>query len=525
MTWFGFRNIFDLTRSAAIIAALSFSGASAIAQQVLLQSPDGGVAVSGAFLAYDGELLTLRTEMGVTSLRMAGMACDGDACPGDTYVPTLRLSGAVQLSDLVLPALAEAYARDSGMTISGADDVLVLSDSQGPRLHLDIRHSTASAGFEALLVGEVDMVLSAREFGRDELQQARLAGLGDLANPRQSRIVALDALVPITGAGSTQRDISLRVLADALSGQISDWSQIDGAQDGPIHVHLLGPEHGVTDAMLERYLFARGSQLAGSVTWHQTPEALEDAVNEQPGALGLLPFARLGTSQPLALSGTCGVRANARFLSLKTEDYPLTFPLYLYAPGWRQHPEIRQFLNWMRGASAQLVVRRAGLADLAGVPIPLSDQGQRLANAISSAGEEVSLTELQRMVRVLSPRVRISNTFRFQPGSTRLDGPSQSNVMLLAQAIRNGEYTGRELLLVGFSDGRGPALANRDLSSARAEAVRRDVLQALGGTLPFNVTLDTEAFGEAMPIACDDSLWGQQTNRRVELWVRDLDGN
>jgi phosphate transport system substrate-binding protein len=29
-----------------------------------------------------------------------------------------------------------------------------------------------------------------------------------------------------------------------------------------------------------------------------------------------------------------------------------------------------------------------------------------------------------------------------------------------------------------------------------------------------------DAFGEAMPMACDDTAWGRQVNRRVEVWVR-----
>jgi len=34
------------------------------------------------------------------------------------------------------------------------------------------------------------------------------------------------------------------------------------------------------------------------------------------------------------------------------------------------------------------------------------------------------------------------------------------------------------------------------------------------------IKLEVEAFGEAMPMACDDSAWGRQVNRRVEVWVR-----
>jgi len=48
--------------------------------------------------------------------------------------------------------------------------------------------------------------------------------------------------------------------------------------------------------------------------------------------------------------------------------------------------------------------------------------------------------------------------------------------------------------------------------------VKRALIAALG-TLPAQVTVETEAFGEALPMGCDDTEWGRQMNRRVELWV------
>jgi phosphate transport system substrate-binding protein len=34
------------------------------------------------------------------------------------------------------------------------------------------------------------------------------------------------------------------------------------------------------------------------------------------------------------------------------------------------------------------------------------------------------------------------------------------------------------------------------------------------------VRLRAEAYGEALPMACDDSDWGRRVNRRVEVWLR-----
>jgi phosphate transport system substrate-binding protein len=34
------------------------------------------------------------------------------------------------------------------------------------------------------------------------------------------------------------------------------------------------------------------------------------------------------------------------------------------------------------------------------------------------------------------------------------------------------------------------------------------------------INITTTAFGEAMPMACDNTEWGRDVNRRVEIWVR-----
>ena len=34
------------------------------------------------------------------------------------------------------------------------------------------------------------------------------------------------------------------------------------------------------------------------------------------------------------------------------------------------------------------------------------------------------------------------------------------------------------------------------------------------------IDIATTAFGEAMPMACDDTDWGRDMNRRVEIWVQ-----
>ena len=194
--------------------------------------------------------------------------------------------------------------------------------------------------------------------------------------------------------------------------------------------------------------------------------------------------------------------------------------MFLYFPARRLPQLARDFLSFTRSPTAQIVIRRAGFVDQTPEEIPVDDQGNRFANAISVAGPETTLEELQRMTATLTPMARLSTSFRFETGSVRLDAQSRSNVQQLARALEVGQYDARRLLFVGFSDGEGAARANREIALRRAEAVRRAVTTAAVTVNLERVTLDVDAFGEALPMACDDSAWGRQANRRVEVWVR-----
>jgi phosphate transport system substrate-binding protein len=150
----------------------------------------------------------------------------------------------------------------------------------------------------------------------------------------------------------------------------------------------------------------------------------------------------------------------------------------------------------------------------------LGQEGDRLAHAILQAGKEVPLRELQRFVAALAEAERLTTSFRFAGGATRLDPQSAGNVRRLAQAIDSGVFDGKELVFVGFSDGKGPAQRNHGISRQRADAVRAAVQEELRGPVTDRVRLSVEAFGEALPLACDDSSWGRRVNRRVEVWLR-----
>ncbi|MCB1365913.1 MAG: substrate-binding domain-containing protein [Rhodobacteraceae bacterium] len=515
-------------RAAAFAALLLFALARpAAAQDVTLTSPDGAVEITGTLLGFDGEFYRVDTRFGELTVDGSGVSCDGPGCPSLTdFVAEVVLSGSSTMAEVLLPALVEGFALRHGLRASretldesGFEYALMRADTGALAARFLFRVGTTDEGFADLLANEADMVMALREIRRDERTLAREAGLGDMTDASRSRVLALDAVVPVVAASNPVRRISTPDLARVFAGEIVNWSAL-GGPDAPISLHLPAEGSGLAQAVEDRLLRPAGLVLAASVTRHRRSSALARAVTVDPFAVGMASFAETGQARPLTLTGDCGFSLSVSRRTIKTEDYPLTAPMFLYLPARRLPKLARDFLAYSRSPAAQIVIRRAGFVDQSPERIALGAQGDRLANAIAVAGNEVPLEELQRMIATMRPMARLTTSFRFETGSSRPDAQSRANIDQLARALETGLYDARTLLFVGFSDGDGPADANRGIALKRARAVRDAVLAAAETAAAGRTRIEIDAFGEALPMACDDSDWGRQVNRRVEVWVR-----
>lgn len=518
-----------LKRCAAGIAALFslFLGASVSAQDITLKSRDGAVEISGTLLGFDGEYYRVETVYGELTVDGTGVLCEGPACPSLlNYVADVSVSGAHAMAEVLMPALIEAFSLRHGYQVtrevtSETRFTYHLSDGQtGQELARFHFHATSSdEGFADLLADEADIAMSLREIRPDEAKRGYDAGLGDMTDTNRSRVLSLDGLVPVVSPGNPVKALSPLQLAQILAGQIDNWAEF-GGPDAPISRHLLDRNTGLAQAVEDQLMVRAGRDLTPDIARHDRNDALISAVINDPFAIGIAPFSEIGNAQALVLRGSCGFALAASRGTLKTEDYPLTAPMFLYFPARRLPKMAREFLAYTRSPSAQVVIRRAGFVDQAPEEIPINLQGDRFVNAISVAGEDLPLDALQRMVKRLSPMKRLTTTFRFQAGETALDAQSRSNVQQLARAIEAGTYDGRKIAFVGFSDGVGPAAGNRNIANKRAEMVKQAVVAAAETANFDQLSIEVMAFGEALPMACDDSAWGRQVNRRVEIWVR-----
>jgi phosphate transport system substrate-binding protein len=406
----------------------------------------------------------------------------------------ITVAGPSGPAERLLPRLFASFAAVRGLEYV-AGDIAEIRDSNTdqPLALISFSAMSSDAALAAVLNREASMVI----------------GFEALPNLRNT-VVGLEALVPIIAADNPFPAIGSTDLAAALAGKASNW-QAFGGPDMPIVIHALAD-----DAALAPAIRARVGALAKGPR-HATASALAAAVARDPWALALTGQSEQFPARALALTDSCGFPMLATAMTVKSEDYPLAVPLFLGVARHRQPLLIREFLEFLATDAAQSAVAAAGYVDKRLGTAPLTDDGQRLLGAIRNAGNEVSLAALQHLAAAMTGGQRLSMTFRFQDGSAQLDAHSRENLADLARHIAAGRFRGEELVLAGFSDGSGAADVNLALSKDRAEAVRA-ALQAEAPDLTEEQLPKPQAFGEALPMACDSTVTGRRINRRVELW-------
>lgn len=109
--------------------------------------------------------------------------------------------------------------------------------------------------------------------------------------------------------------------------------------------------------------------------------------------------------------------------------------------------------------------------------------------------------------------LRLSVNFRFRTGSLELDNRGLADLDRVTEFLSSSSVQADRLMLVGCADSRGDDATNLKLSEGRARTIAAALSQrgVKAGTV--------RGFGEAIPVADNNTPNGQEKNRRVEVWI------
>ncbi|MBA2407330.1 MAG: OmpA family protein [Chitinophagales bacterium] len=110
----------------------------------------------------------------------------------------------------------------------------------------------------------------------------------------------------------------------------------------------------------------------------------------------------------------------------------------------------------------------------------------------------------------------INEDILFASGQSSLSATAESNLTQIAASISQ-RYPEGKIRVYGYTDSIGSKQENKDLSRARAEAVRNFLVS--NGQVAED-RIDVNAEGEKKPVASNETAEGRKQNRRVEIVAR-----
>ncbi len=518
-----------------ILLAFSLAVPAVNAAQVTLKSLDGSVALSGELLGFDGDFYTMKVMLGELEIAVDDVTCVGVACP-ELINSDFRLTGSSTLAQILIPSLFQDFSGAYGMSLMPGEPKLMGTTPIQPyifampngEVFADVEvHSLVSEGaFKSLLDGASEIALSSRAITQAELDAFAAAGLGDLTDESLQVVAALDGLVVIVPPTNTVQTLSMQELAQIFSGQISNWSQLGGA-NARINVYRRDDASGSASDFSSVVLRPSGAAYSATSVTFNDDIGLVRAVTNDPNGIGFTSIAYQQNTRAIPLRGTCGFVSTPSEFTVKTGEYPLARHVYLYTTNRlfgvipeEKAQKARGFLQYVASDAGQQSAQGSGFVSQTIAALSIDVQGQRLVNTMIADPGDLSLSSIRNMMAELSGAVRLSSTFRFKPNVAELDAQARGDIPRLAAYLRNNDFSDREFLIAGFSDAAGSAAQNAVLSKRRAEQVLAELQAALGADAG-NYKFVVEGFGEVSPQGCNDSFEGRSVNRRVEIWVRE----
>lgn len=514
------------TVQAFFVAAAGVFPTASTAQDVTLKSPDGTVNIIGEFIDYTDGHYVIRTGLG--DLRIAGsrVNCEGAACPIlDGRNANLKIAGSDDIGLGLMPLLMSGYASHLGAEakIDTTDDgakvlgQLIGDGGFGDQIgSYSVSSTSSSDAFLALLDKSASLGMSSRRIFPAEARELRDNGAGNMVSPAQEHIVAIDSLVLVAHPDNPVDQLTVAQLRDVYSGNIVNWSELGGAD---VPITMIGrPEGSGNRDLFEARMFGGDPvALSASATIAEDNNAVAKLVNSEPGALGYVGYAFQRGAKPLSLVSECGIRATPDAFSAKTEEYALQRRLYFYTREDTADDSVGNFLDYVTSPRADPVISKAGFISLGILSQEQSPEGDRAKSLSDTSVDQFEGAVMGEMIEAMAEYDRLSTTFRFNTGSSRMDERGVADMARLASHLET-QPEGTKVLFVGFTDSVGAFASNRTLSEGRAGDVQQAVNDFAGARLA-HVEMAHTGFGEIAPSACNTTEGGRSMNRRVEVWI------
>ncbi len=408
------------------------------------------------------------------------------------------IHGSNTLGARLVPDLLTRFFQQQGWKIQlhdlpGENERVLLAEQGSRQLRVGLFAHGSSTGFRALQNQAATLWASSRPATLDEIHAMR--DRADLTDTQSEHIVAIDGLAVLVHPDNPLTELTIAQLANLFSGDIRNWAQL-GGPNLPVRVHARDNRSGTWDTFQQLVLKTR--QLDQDAHRYESNAELAERVSLEPGSIGFSSIASTGKAKVLAIADGQAQALSPSRLNLATEDYPLTRRLFFYSLSQPNHPVLADFVKFATSTDGQAQVMHSGF--ISQTPVALTAQ--------------LGTQTPQSFRRLTQGYQRLSTNFRFKQGWSKLDNKAHQDIRRVAEYVKQQGWSGRELMLIGFSDNGGDEFRAQILSEARAltvaMALKREGIDVRAHT----------GYGQYMPVSTGSGTRAQHRNGRVEVWIR-----
>ena len=137
--------------------------------------------------------------------------------------------------------------------------------------------------------------------------------------------------------------------------------------------------------------------------------------------------------------------------------------------------------------------------------------GRQMDKQAEELEEELEGAQVERVGEGI--QITFDSAILFEVNSYTLSNDAQANLSNLASSLL--EYPNTELMIAGHTDSSGPEDYNQELSEQRADAAATLLVRE---GVPAS-RLSIVGHGESEPVASNETNFGRQQNRRVEVAI------
>ncbi len=499
-----------------------------LAQQVDLRSPDEFISVEGEIVGFNGVMLRVETTVGTVSVPASEVICYGAGClevlasndfgltadalggveanrVAETTTAPAPLQGdlSVAFDSPAFSAFVTSLAGVSGAQVSGSNVVL----NDGSNLVLS---NSADAD---VTIGAVALE------GAQPSAFAAPAGWASASAGMTHQLIGLNGFSVQIAPNAGLDRISMNDLARVFAGEVTNWSEIGGANLAVLALRL--PDNSPIYREMNAVLMEPAGLTVSSGVLAMGDEAgITASVNQFPGSISIVTSANANDALTIPVSGNCGQAVAPTPFNILSGDYPLVRPV-MASYGGAASGAVTAFFDAAASDAGQQVGASLGMLDYSATAQDAGINSARLSGLLNAEVDDNQRNAAAAMFQSLFGATRLSTTLHGGAVSGPEAAWNRAMMVDLVEYLSQPANAGREVIFVGIGESDAGTAAAIELSAAAASAMQ-SAFQASASDLVSSagLTLSSFGFGDVAKTTCVDSQVSEGEATRVEIWIR-----